>query len=114
MGDEIYPWVIILGGKVYYNFVGDALQFRPKGTNLKDLMNIINKVYIPTTKGNPNLLNYPELQLYVQFPEQAENVGLNPSHYTNLVNKNRNLIKEITPPKEAPKKRYAKQYVSKD
>ncbi|EQD48017.1 Pyruvate phosphate dikinase, PEP/pyruvate-binding domain protein, partial [mine drainage metagenome] len=81
VGYEAYPWVVYAGGKVYYNFAGDALQFRPKGITLEDFMQIINDVYIPMAKGNPDLLNYPELRIYAQFPEEAEALGMNPAPF---------------------------------
>jgi len=112
LGTEIFPWVIMLNGKVYYNFAGDALQFRPKGIEEKDLLHIINEVYLPTIRGNPDLLNYPELRLYIQFPEQAKQVGLDPQPFGELAERNRKAIQDLQIPSKPPLKRRAKKYGS--
>ncbi len=112
IGTEIAPWVIMTGGKVYYNFAGDAFQFRPNGLSKKDLQTVINKYYLPMINGNPDLLNYPELRMYIQFPEQAEVIGVNPEPYKILVEKNRNALRKIVSPKEPPKKRTAEHFNS--
>ena len=110
IGTEIFPWVTMVGGKVYFNFTGDALQFRPKGITQEDLTRIVNGVYLPMARADPDILNYPELRLYVQFPEQAEQVGLNPEPFRVLVDKNRKAMEEIVMPEEPPKKRIAGPY----
>ncbi len=84
IGHEIFPWIVMLGGKVYYNFVGDAMQFRPKGISKEKLIKVINENYLPRVRGHIDLLNYSELQLYVQFSEQAEKVRLPASAYKDL------------------------------
>ena len=108
IGAEIFPWVIMLNGKVSYNFAGDALQFRPKGIKEEDLLHIINEVYLPTVRGNPDLLNYPELRLYIQFPEEAKQVGLNPQPFEKLAQRNRRAIQDLQIPHEPPVKRKAR------
>ena len=110
IGTEIFPWVLTLGSKVYFNFVGDALQFRPKGTSLEDLVHIINKIYLAQVRGDPDLINYPELHLYIQFPEQAEAVGLDPEPYRQLAEKNRYAIKHVEKLTMPPIKKIAKNY----
>lgn len=110
IGTEIFPWVVMLNGKVYYNFAGDALQFRPKGIKEEDLLHIINEVYLPTIRGNPDLLNYPELRLYIQFPDQAEKIGLNPVPFKELAERNRRAVQDLRIPNEPPVKKYAKKY----
>jgi len=112
LGTEIFPWVMMLNGKVYYNFAGDALQFRPKGIKEKDLLQIINEVYLPAIRGNPDLLNYPELRLYLQFPEQARQVGLDPLPFEELVERNRKAIQDLQIPSQPPIKKSAKKYDS--
>lgn len=111
LGIEIFPWVIMLNGKVYYNFAGDALQFKPKGISTKDLLQVVNEVYLPIVRGDPDLLNYPELRLYIQFPEQAERAGLNPISFQELVESNRKAVQELQIPSNPPLKRYAKKYM---
>ncbi|HLD06624.1 MAG TPA: hypothetical protein VJC16_03765 [Candidatus Nanoarchaeia archaeon] len=111
-GTEIFPWVIMANGKVYYNFAGDALQFRPRGIKRDDLLAIINQVYLPMVRGDPDLLNYPELRLYVQFPEQAERVGLDPQPFRKLAESNRKAIGNLKIPANPPLKRRARAYES--
>jgi len=113
-GTEIYPWVVMIGGNVYYNFAGDSLQFRPEGIDEDDLLNVVNNIYNPLARKNPDLLNYPELQMYIQFPEEAEKAGLNPKPYELLVEKNRKKITEITMPKHPPKKKNTRKYDTLD
>ncbi len=112
IGTEIFPWVTMLNGKVYYNFAGDALQFRPKGIEEEDLLRVINEAYLPIVRGDPDLLNYPELRLYIQFPDQAERVGLDPIPFRKLAERNRKAIEDLQIPNEPPVKRYAKKYIS--
>jgi hypothetical protein len=114
VGTEIFPWVIMLDGKVYYNFCGDALQFRPSGIKKEDMLRIVNEVYLPIVRGDPDLLNYPELRLYIQFPEQAEQVGLDPEPFRKLAEKNRMAIGGLVIPKVPPLKIFAKEYDSLD
>ena len=110
LGNEIYPWVVMVGGKVYFNFAGDALQFRPKGISITDLLRVINGVYIPVARASPEVLDYPELQLYVQFPDQAEAVGLDSRAYRALAESNRERIKRAENPTSIPKKVVAKRH----
>ncbi len=109
LSHEIYPWVVQLGGKVYYNFTGDLLQFRPQGITLQQMIALANNLYLPLIRGNPDQLNYPELQLYVQFPEQAKIAGIEEEPFNELVKKNMLAIDELVIPKLAPKKRIIKQ-----
>lgn len=109
---EIFPWVTMIGGKVYYNFVGDALQFRPQGIALEDFIEVINKTYLPQLRADHKLLNYPELQLYIQFPDQAREAGLDPQPYEQLVERNREAIRHIKHPTHAPKKTIAATHTS--
>lgn len=112
IGNEISPWVIMVGEKVYYNFVGDALQFRPQGISEEDLAHVVNEVYLPIVRGNPDLLNYPELRIYVQFPEQAERVGLDPEPYKVLAARNRNAVQRVIMTENPPIKVKARELVS--
>lgn len=110
LGNEIHPWVVMTGGKVYFNFAGDALQFRPKGVSTADLLKVINGVYVPVARASPDVLDYPELQLYVQFPDQAEAVGLDSDAYRTLAESNRERIKKAENPTSIPKKVAAKRH----
>lgn len=110
IGTEIYPSTLVVGGKVYFNFGGAALQFRPKGITIEDLVKVVNGVYIPMVRGNPSLLNYPELGLFVQFPEQAAAVGLDPKPYADLNERLLYYIKNIVMPSEIPRKRTAPEH----
>jgi len=112
--NEIFPWVVMTGGKVYYNFKGDALQFRPKGISKEELQKVIETNYLPKIKKKPDLLNYPELRLYIQFPEQAKTTGLNPKPFQELAEKNRHTIANINMPINAPTKRIAKKDLTID
>jgi len=112
IGTEIFPWVIMANGKVYYNFAGDALQFRPEGIKKEDFLCIVNETYLPIVRGNPDLLNYPELRLYIQFPEQAEQVGLDPEPFRRLAKRNREAISDLKIPDVPPVKKIAKKYNS--
>ncbi len=106
VGMEISPCLVYASGKVYYNFAGDAMQFRPKGIRLEDFMHVVNNVYIPMAKGDPDLLNYPELRMYAQFPEQAEQVGLDPEPFRKLAENNRRALLAIEPPATPPEKEF--------
>ncbi len=104
IGLEISPSTLMIGGSVYYNFAGAALQFRPKGIGLDELVRVINESYMPEVRKNPELLNYPELGLFIQFPEDAIKAGLDPKPYENL---NKGIIesmKSVEMPIEAPKR----------
>ncbi|MBI2572523.1 hypothetical protein HYV86_01575 [Candidatus Woesearchaeota archaeon] len=112
LGTEIFPWTIMLNGKVYYNFAGDALQFRPKGISKEDLINVVNEIYLPCVRENPDLLNYPELRLYIQFPHQATQVGLDSEPFKELVARNRNAVEAVEIPQKPPLKKFAEVYDS--
>ena len=66
---------------------------------------IINEIYLPLVRAEPDLLNYPELRMYVQFPEEAERLDLNPEPYKRLVKDVKEKIKQVVPPKEPPKRK---------
>ncbi|MBU1975461.1 MAG: hypothetical protein KKG59_03585 [Nanoarchaeota archaeon] len=107
VGTEIFPWVCMVGGNLYYNFAGDALQFRPKGIDLEQMVKVVNDVYFPQVRAKVDLLNYSELRLYVQFPDQAEEIGLDPEPFRELARKNLESIASIDIPTEAPRKKIA-------
>jgi hypothetical protein len=104
-GDEISPWTVNLGGEVFFNFASDALQFRPEGVEVDELMEVINEVYIPKVKGDPDLLNYPELGMYANFAEEAEEIGLPKEPYEDLVQNLQSELGEFDIPDEPPVKR---------
>ncbi|MDE1874318.1 MAG: hypothetical protein KGI04_04365 [Candidatus Micrarchaeota archaeon] len=111
-GTEIQPWVLMLGGKVYYNFAADALQFRPKGVSVKDMLKVINGLYVPRIRENPELLNYPELGFYIQFPEQAKQAGLKSEPFSVLAEKAGGASLSISMPDRPPVKRAAREYAN--
>ncbi len=102
VGKEAFPWVISLGGKVYYNFIADSLQFRPQGVSLERYIKLINKHYIPELKTAPEKLNYPELGLYIQFQNEAIAAGLDPEPFAKVVESNRKAVSSINVPNESP------------
>lgn len=104
-GDEISPWTVNLGGEAFFNFAGDALQFRPEGIEAEELMEVINDVYIPMVKGDPDLLNYPELGMYANFAEEAEELGLLGEPYEDLVENLQSELGEFEIPEEPPTKK---------
>ena len=104
----------MLGGKVYYNFAADALQFRPKGIGLDEIVKVINEHYIPIAKKDPMVLNYPELSLYVQFPEQAEELNLDPEPYKKLAERLRQAARSIVMPSSVPEKENVTEFESAD
>ncbi len=106
-GYEVFPQVLMLGVKVYYNFIGDSMQFRPSGIKLADYARVAEKSYIKEVKKNPDKLNYPELGLYIQFPDEAKNAGLDARPFERLVERNRQEIRKIKIPKNPPKKIHA-------
>ena len=103
-GYEVFPQVLMLGGKVYYNFIGDSMQFRPAGITLAEYADAAERFYIKEVKENPERLNYPELGLYIQFPEDAKKAGLKEEPFKKLVERNRQEIRKIKIPENAPKK----------
>lgn len=104
-GDEISPWTVNFGGEAFFNFAGDALQFRPEGVEPEELMEVINEVYIPMVKGDPDLLNYPELGMYANFAEEAEEFGLPGEPYEDLVENLQSELGEFDIPEEPPTKK---------
>lgn len=112
VGNEVSPGYVMVGGKLFYNFAGDALQFRPMGLARKDLVSVINEQYTPAVMENPNLLNYSELQLYIQFPEQAKKSGLNPEPFKKLSERVNESIGCIRIPGSPPKKKVVRVYDS--
>ncbi len=103
-GYEVFPQVLTLGGKVYYNFIGDSMQFRPSGITLAEYVGAAERFYIKEVKENPDKLNYPELGLYIQFPDEAKRAGLDEKPFEKLVERNRQEIRNIKVPGSAPKK----------
>lgn len=103
-GYEVFPQVLMLGGKVYYNFIGDSMQFRPSGIELTAYVKAAERFYIKEVKENPDRLNYPELGLYIQFPDEAKKAGLEEGPFERLVERNRQEIRKIKIPDKAPKK----------
>lgn len=112
LGTEIFPWVTMVGGKVYYNFAGDALQFRPRGITKEALVRVINEDYLPKVMKSPDLLNYPELRLYAQFPSQAVALGLEAKPFADLANNNRRAIASLQTPDRPPIRKVAPSYTS--
>lgn len=104
VGYEAYPWTVMLGGTVYYNFAGDAFQFRPANFGLDNYSNVMNQIYLKKVAENPDMLNYPELRLYVQFPEQAEGHGLPTEPYSKLADANRSKISSLQMPSNPPER----------
>ncbi|MEM4098952.1 MAG: PEP/pyruvate-binding domain-containing protein [Candidatus Micrarchaeaceae archaeon] len=104
-GYEVFPWVLSLGGKVYYNFVADAMQFRPAGVQIADYVKVINNFYIPEVRKDQSKLNYPELGLYVQFPDGAKAVGIDAEPFERLNERVRQEIRSIKVPETPPKRR---------
>lgn len=104
-GTEISPWTVNFGGEAFFNLAGDAMQFRPDGVEPEELMEVINQVYIPMIKGDPDLLNYPELGMYANFAEEAENLGLPRQPYEDIVENLRSELEDIDIPDEPPKKK---------
>ncbi len=103
IGKEIKPWVIFAFGSVYYVFENDALQFRPKGLS-KDAIEELVTYYLARILAAPDLLNYPELRLYVQFPDEAAALGIPSEPYEELRAKILTEIKVIKPPAAPPKR----------
>ncbi len=103
--DEISPWTVNFGGQAFFNFAGDALQFRPEGVEAEELMDVINEVYIPMVKGDTDLLNYPELGMYANFADEAEELGLPGQPYEDLVENLQSELQEFDIPDEPPTKK---------
>jgi hypothetical protein len=109
-GDEISPWTVNLGGEAFFNFAGDALQFRPEGIEAEELMDVINEVYIPMVKGDPDLLNYPELGMYANFADEAEELGLPGQPYDDLVENLQEELQDFDIPGEPPTKKEPREF----
>ncbi|MFB6241484.1 MAG: hypothetical protein ABEJ36_01620 [Candidatus Nanosalina sp.] len=104
-GEEISPWTVNFGGEAFFNFAGDALQFRPEGVEPEELMEVINEVYIPMVKGDPDLLNYPELGMYANFADEAEELGLPGQPYEDLVENLQAELQDFDIPEKPPTKK---------
>ncbi|MFB6200113.1 MAG: hypothetical protein ABEJ83_04490 [Candidatus Nanohaloarchaea archaeon] len=104
-GEEISPWTVSFGGEAFYNFAGDALQFRPEGVDIEDMIQLINEVYVPMVKGNPDLLNFPELRMYANFADEAEEVGVPSQPYEELVENLQSELQDFDIPEEPPTKK---------